>query len=164
PLPQLGGVVIGATNPQDVQLVQEIIKFLAERNKQTGIKFELYPLKIADATSVATQLAQVFTRMQILPYGVAATQQNFQNPFAAIVQNNLQQSSVLLMPMPRQNAILIGAPANQMKLVKDEIDRLDAKPSASMQAKPYPLKKASAAQVATQIQQWYGLRYPQDQN
>jgi type II secretion system protein D len=164
PLPQLGGVVIGAANPQDVQLVQEIIKFLAERNKQTGIKFELYPLKVADATSVATQLAQVFTRMQILPYGIAPTQQNFQNPFAALVQNNIQQSSVLLMPMPRQNAILIGAPNNQMKLVKDEIDRLDIKPAASMQAKPFPLKKASAAQVATQVQQWYGLRYPQDQN
>jgi len=94
--------------------------------------------------------------MQILPYGIAPAQQNFQNPFAAIVQNQIQQSSVLLMPLPRQNAILIGAPANQMKLVKDEIDRLDVKVSGAGQARPFWLKKASAALVATQIQQWYG--------
>src|SRR5204863_7987334 len=120
--------------------------------KKTGITFEIYPLKHADATSVANTLTQVFTRVQTGPGATTLNRPNFnQNPVGALLQQQLQQSSVLLIPLPRYNAIMIGVAANRMPTIKAEIDKLDKAPTADATATPFPLKKASASQVANQI-------------
>jgi hypothetical protein len=160
PLPELGGVVISGNNREDIQLVQEIIRFLQERGRQTGIVLEIYPIKQGDATSIANTLTQVFSRIQ-----TTASGNQLQRPPAVgigLLQQQLQQSSVLLLPLPRFNAILIGAPLNRIPDIKAEIDKLDR--LNGNEAVPFALKKASASLVANQIQQWYAQRYPGESN
>jgi type II secretion system protein D len=161
PLPELGGVVISGNNRDDIQLVQEIIRFLQERGRQTGIVLEIYPIKQGDATAIATILTQVFSRIQTTASGNQLPRQPAVGGLG-LLQQQLQQSSVLLLPLPRFNAILIGGPLNRIPDIKAEIDKLD-RPNTN-EAVPFPLKKASASQVANQIQQWYAQRYPGESN
>lgn len=161
PLPELGGVVISGNNREDIQLVQEIIRFLRERGRETGIVLEIYPIKQGDATAIANTLTQVFSRIQTTASGNTLPRQPVAGGFG-LLQQQLQQSSILLLPLPRLNAIMIGGPLNRIPDIKAEIDKLD-KPNTS-EAVPFALKKASASLVANQIQQWYGQRYPGETN
>src|SRR5207245_10044346 len=77
------------------------------------------------------------------------------------IQTTQQQAtSVVLLPIPRQNAILVAAPKARIEDITREIKRLDVPPGAQGQTTPIPLKKASASRVATLIQNFYAQRYP----
>jgi type II secretion system protein D len=67
---------------------------------------------------------------------------------------------VVLLPLPRLNAILLAAPRARVDDVVKEIKRLDRPTAAHMGATAFPLKKASAARVASLVQQFYAQRYP----
>src|SRR5205823_738426 len=64
--------------------------------------------------------------------------------------------------MPRQNAILIAAPSVRFKDILQEVKRLDIPTALKGQASPFALKKASAARVATLVQNFYATRYPNE--
>src|SRR5207248_858055 len=68
-LPELGAIVIRAQNAADVEAVLQLIKILQERAKIADLQVRLIPLKYADATSVATQLNTLFTRVVVGPSG-----------------------------------------------------------------------------------------------
>ena len=100
-------------------------------------------------------------------------QQNpFQQFFGGGQQNQQQQggaqqqqqqavpTNVLLIPIPRFNAILIGAAEKRLDDIIKEIKKLDQPTSPTAQPNVFPLKKASAQNVATQLQQFYASRYP----
>src|SRR5439155_12215934 len=71
-------------------------------------------------------------------------------------------ASVILLPLPRQNAILIAAPTVRFKDILQEVKRLDIPTPLKGKASPFPLKKASAARVATLVQNFYATRYPNE--
>jgi type II secretion system protein D len=146
-LEQLGGVVISG-NDADVKAVLELIEFL---QRQAQAQLQLVPLDHADATSVANILSQSLV-------GAAG---NLRQPGQG-QQGGLGAqlaSSILLLPLPRYNSILVGAPAQQMAEVIGEIKKLDRPVAPQGGTTAFPLKKAAAARVAPLLQQFYAQRY-----
>jgi type II secretion system protein D len=68
--------------------------------------------------------------------------------------------SLVLLPLTRQNAILVAAPRSQMKYLIEQISKLDINNTAAGKAVPFPLKRASASQVEQKLNAWYAQRYP----
>ena len=79
---------------------------------------------------------------------------------AASVNPTQGVSSVILLPLPKINAILIAAPKTRMDELKDRISKLDV--SNTLTPVRFPLKRAMAARVATQINGFYAGRYPNE--
>ena len=161
-LPELGAIIIQANNPEDAALVEEIIKFIQKEFAGAEIQIEVVPLLYADATAVANIMAQMFQRVLITPTGnVGATnarpgapaqQQAPQAQFAPGGQTGVltipaatapsASGSVVLLPLPRFNAILLAAPRARLKDVVTYIKLLDQQNSAIGRSVPFPLKKA----------------------
>src|SRR5262249_18927482 len=90
------------------------------------------------------------------------TQTPFGGQFTQII---LRAASVALLPIPRMNALFVAVPRGRVEDVIREIKRLDVPANASQSKLTYfPLKKASAQIVATQLNNFYSIRYPQDTN
>jgi type II secretory pathway component GspD/PulD (secretin) len=66
---------------------------------------------------------------------------------------------VVLLPIPRQNAILVAAPEARLKDVEAEIAHLDVPNAPPGKATAFPLKKASAARVDAMLNSFYAARY-----
>src|SRR5205085_5344073 len=73
-LPDLGVVILRTQNPEDMKLMQELIKLLQERAKEAEIKIQLVPLEHADATSVSNTLNQLYQRVNYTPSGTILNQ------------------------------------------------------------------------------------------
>ena len=58
----------------------------------------------------------------------------------------------MLIPLARQNAILVATSKARAKDVLREIEQLDVRPSAEGRAVAFPLRRAVAWRVASQIQ------------
>src|SRR5262249_13229466 len=71
--------------------------------------------------------------------------------------------SVLMLPLVRHNAILVAVPRSQLQGLKEQIKKLDL-PVTGSQLVPIQLKRAPASQVASWVQNFYLLRYPNDVN
>ncbi|MFM7111056.1 MAG: secretin N-terminal domain-containing protein, partial [Planctomycetota bacterium] len=74
-----------------------------------------------------------------------------------------QLSSVVLVPVPRLNSIIVAAPKARLEEVIKDLKKLDVPTSTKLQATPIPLTKASAARVASLINNFYAQRYPGEQ-
>jgi type II secretion system protein D len=164
PLEQSGMIVISG-NAADVEEVIRIIEYLQKLGAGAEVNIELVPLQVADATSVANTLTQLYQRVvvgataNIAAPGPARTTAT--GPGGQQIQTTQQQAaSVVLLPIPRLNAILVAAPKARIKDITDEIKRLDVRPGILGQTTPIPLKKASASRVATLVQNFYAQRYP----
>lgn len=164
PLPELGGIIVSAADAEDFKLALQIVDLLQKRAKDTKIVFEVYPLKTADSTNVSNIITQLFQRFAPSASGANFNRPTGGNPLANFLQQQTQLGSVLLYPLVRQNAIMIGAPANIMKEVEAEINKLDVPTRADSQAVPFPLQRAAASQVAQQIEAWATSRYSDNNN
>src|SRR5205085_2327772 len=71
---------------------------------------------------------------------------------------------LLLLPLARSNSIVIAAPGTRIDDIKKEIEKLDVPVSGAGTAVPIQLKRAAAATVAAQIQNYWNTRYPGDAN
>jgi type II secretory pathway component GspD/PulD (secretin) len=94
--------------------------------------------------------------------GFGAQQQQQQN--RGQQGGNLQNASVIMIPVPRLNAIILAAPRARMEEVIKDVKKLDVPTSPKAGAKPFPLKKASATKVASLITNFWSQRYPGEQN
>src|SRR5262249_12252762 len=162
-----GVIVISGNNPTDVEEIIRIIEYIQKLGAGAEVEIQLVPLEFGDATSVAHTLTQLFQQVIISPTGnvqrgttgmaqpagaFPGQQQPGGQPQAATAAQ--QASSVILLPLPRFNAILTAAPRARMEDVIKEIKRLDQPTTRQGQATPFALRKASAARVATLIQQF----------
>ena len=75
-----------------------------------------------------------------------------------------QLSSVVLLPFPRFNSILVAAPRWRFEEVEKQIKQLDVKPSPETKATAFPLSKVPASRVGQLITNFYQSRYPNDVN
>jgi type II secretion system protein D len=158
-------LIIISGNAADVEEVLKIIEYLQKLGAGAEVNIELVPLRIADATSVATSLTQLYQHVVVgASANIAAplpTRTTTTVPGGPQIQATQQQAaSVFLLPIPRLNAILVAAPKARIKDITTEIKRLDVPPGVQGQTTPIPLKKASASRVATLIQNFYAQRYP----
>jgi len=175
-LEQLGLLVLRTKNPQDMAALLEFIEFIKKPGLAAEIELKVVPVENQDAVSLTNLLTNVFARVNI---GVgstslnAAPQQNrgnagggFGGIFGALAgqQQTPQQSqtvgSVFFLALPRYNSILFASPKSRVEAVMKEIKRFDVPNSPNMKPTGFPLKKASAQVVATQLQNFFNSRYP----
>src|SRR5205823_9084315 len=64
-LPEIGGIVIRADNPEDLKAILDLIKYIQEEGAKADIQIQLIELKFADATSVVTTLNQLYQRVNV---------------------------------------------------------------------------------------------------
>jgi type II secretion system protein D len=169
-LTELGtGVITG--DPHDIEELLKLIEYLQKCAAGTLPVIELVPLKFADASSVTNTLTQVFQRFVFTPSGAVLIGggapgrpqqpggQFGQQPQASVIQ---QPNNLLMIPLPRFNAIMLVAARDRVPEIKKEIEKLDVPNSASSRPTPFPLKKAAAQTVANFITQLYQTRYPNE--
>ena len=164
PLPELGVVVIRAQDQRDLDIVLQLLDFLQKPGAAAAPELRLVPLEHADATGIATQLNQVFARVQVGASGnyvpQAARQVTPGSALTPLAGAPSATQNVYCIALPRFNALLIAGPTGRFDDIIKEVKRLD-KPNAD-QVKPraFPLKKASAQIVATHLQQFWNQRFP----
>jgi type II secretion system protein D len=160
PLPGLGLYVVTGNNPADVEAIVKLLKILGEGAPSAELKIELLVLKKADATGVANTLNQLYQRVIVGPSGnsqgtnVKKTTQTQQG-----TTTEEQLASVVLIPVPRLNALLVAAPESRIKDVEREVKNLDVDNGPAGQATPFALKKASASRVGALLTNFYNQRY-----
>jgi general secretion pathway protein D len=168
-LPELGIVVISGDNPDDIKAIEDIIEVIQRIAKGSEAKVEIVPLENADATSVSSTLSQVFARISVTPSGnILIPQSGNARPGTPTGGATGQAgtvaaaatANVVLIPLPRLNAILVAAQESRLPFIKSEIAKLDIKNSPAGGATPFPLKRAAAAQAATLLTQFWSQRYP----
>jgi type II secretion system protein D len=166
-LPDLGAVIISGNNQADIAEILKIIEALQATAKGTEIRVNFYRMEHADASSVAATASQLFTRVNAgIAANTAIRQSTTQTqgvspffPFGGQQTTQQQQSSVFLLALVRHNAILIACPEKRMPEVIDKIKMLDIPVNKQNGVTEIRLRRASAAQVANQIQQFWAQRY-----
>jgi type II secretory pathway component GspD/PulD (secretin) len=166
PLNELGVGILTANNQADLQLALQIIKQIEDFLKSpeaalAGPKLKIVELQWGDAVEITNLVNQLGTRASTGQ--VPRPQQQGAFPFGGAFGAQNQQlqggaGSVLLLPLSRRNAILMFGPELRFAYYENLIKQLDSK--NTNQPVPIPLKKASAQQVATLINQFNNQRYP----
>ena len=190
PLEQLGIIGARSNNPADMELALKIIDYVIKEGAKTEIEVSLIPLKSADATSVANTLNQLFSRVVVGPFSNTQIQlQTGARPAAqqggtgqpggigggsggaqpgGVGQQQSQSqvgqaaASLVIIPIVRQNAILLAVPKSRMDNIKQEIARLDVPIADDARPVAFPLKNAAAGRVATLITGFYQSRFPNE--
>ena len=168
PLPELGIVIVRGKNKAEVEAIKALIANIEELTKKSAaINLTVVPLEFGDATQIVFELTQIFSRVQLGTSGTTFPAQQlgfggvgFQGGGQQNQANRQTIGSILLFPLPRFNAILLGVPESRLEDIKKEIKRLDVPNSNQMEPVPYPLKRATASTVASQIQNFFNQRYP----
>ncbi len=181
-LDQLGVIILRANNPADLEAAVKIIEFIQKVGAGAEVTVQLVPLRQGDATSIANILNQIYARVLLGPNSTTTIAtggqtrpiggQQQQQPGGQGQQGFGQQQgggqtataqaagSVVLLPLPRLNAILIATPKARADDVIKEIQRLDLPVMPESKLTPFGLKRASAQRVATLINNLYADRYP----
>ncbi|HZY87339.1 MAG TPA: secretin N-terminal domain-containing protein, partial [Gemmataceae bacterium] len=161
PLTELGLGVVSGPNPADVEAVIAIVRALIAQGAAGNLVIKTVPLQYADATSVTNQLLNLYRNVIVGTSGNTRNlqpQQTVRTQAAEVTVSQL--SSVVLIPIPRFNSILLAAPQARVADVEKQIKDLDKLiPPAAGQTE-FPLKHASARNVATALTNWYAQRYP----
>jgi general secretion pathway protein D len=181
-LEQLGIIVIRSNNPADMEAALKIIEYVQKLGAEAEIQISLVPLKHADATSVTNTLNQLFARVVVGPYSNTQISSpvrpggQFGQPGGAPVQpgaapaaqpqtgqtQTAAATSLVFIPVVRQNAILLAAPKSRVDNIMKEIARLDIPLADDGRAVAFPLKRASAARVALLVTNFYSDRFPNE--
>lgn len=168
-IPELGAVVVTGS-PEDIEEFAKLLEELSKLNATAETELRLLTLKHADAVSAATLLNQIFSRVAVgassLNLQAAPTPQpQFGFPFggAFAQQQTAQQSvaaSIAIIPLPRFNALLVGAPRVRFKEIEETLEKIDHPVGAQVKFKTFALKKANATRAAAIITQFYNQRFP----
>jgi general secretion pathway protein D len=166
-LEQLGVIVLSGSNPADVDEIVRMIEYIRRLGAAGEVQIQLVPLEHADATSVTTTLTALFQRVVVTASGNVRTNAPTTTTTtipggAAASTTQTFAASVVLLPLPRFNAILMAAPRARVANVLEEIKRLDKPMTTEGKAVPFSLKKASASRVATLLINFYSQRYPNE--
>jgi type II secretion system protein D len=166
---QDGTLIIRARNQEELDRIVRMIRevFIPLLTQETQVTLRVKELKYADSTQMVNDLQQIFSRLQIGSGSISFPQGNQRFPGGGFGgQFGGQQGQTLgqfvLLPLPRFNAILIGAPKASEELIVKQIDMLDQPNASSLQPRPYYLKNAAASIVQTQLLNLFRQRYPSD--
>ena len=161
PLPGLGIYVVTSNNPADAELIARFLEALGNAAPSSNLEIMLLPLQKADATGVANTLTQLYQRVIVGPSGNSqgTTVKKTTQAQGGATTTEEQLASVVLIPVPRLNALLIAAPESRIKEVVLEVKKLDVDNGPGGQATPFALKKAPASRVSTLLTNFYNQRY-----
>jgi type II secretory pathway component GspD/PulD (secretin) len=159
-------MILLAQNREDMIALINIIKAIEAGLKGSEAEIQVFLLKHEDATTVTGILNQLFSKLSVstnvitFPGNRPVVQGpgGFQQGGAA--QN--QPVNLVLIPLPRNNGILVAAPKAQIAMIQKEIDRLDVPNRQQTVAVPFRLNRAPAQRVAIILSNFYNDRYPAD--
>ena len=176
-IPGTNKVLVLTQNPEDMVALLKIIKTIEEGLRDSEAEIRVFPLQYEDSTTLTSILNSMFSRLQIkatsttLPggTGVGFPRASQEAREALAVQAapppgtpDSQPVNLVLIALPRQNAILVAAPKGRMEYIKAEIEKLDIPPRQQTVAVPFRLQRAPAQRVATILNAFYADRYPKD--
>jgi general secretion pathway protein D len=159
-LDQLGAIILSG-RPEDVEAAEAIIRYLLSIEPLGDIQIRVVPLEHQDATSLATTLSDLYQRV-VVGTGSntrAAPPQQVRGQQGQVTTQALL-SSVVLIPLPRFNAIILAAPKARLDEIETQIKELDRPNALISRTVAFPLKRANALQVATLLSNFYAQRYP----
>jgi len=169
-LPGLDTVVIRASDPNDLQLILDLIEVLRQYSKGAQPRLEVIPLEYQDCNYVADFLTTLFSRVLTAgPGGNYLLQPGLAAPAGGLgglggglggLGGQPQNRGVYFLALPRYNSILVAAPEARFADILREIRRIDTPNAESTRPRVFRLQKASAQIVAAQLQQWYNSRWP----
>src|SRR5262249_38556134 len=111
-LSEAGLLVISGNNPADVEAVLQIVQLIPRVGAASEVQITVVPLEQADATSVVNTLNQVYSRVNVTGAGLIAAPvprtTTTQAGLFGASQTSSQASSVVLVPLPRFNSILMA--------------------------------------------------------
>jgi general secretion pathway protein D len=164
-IPELGAVVVSGS-PEDIEEFAKLLEELSKLNATAETELRLLPLKHADAVSATAILNQVFSRVAVgassLNLQAAPQQQPGGFPFGALFgqQQAQPQASIAIIPLPRFNALLVGAPRVRFKEIEETLEKIDRPIGEQVKFKTFALTKANATRAAAIITQFYNQRFP----
>ncbi|MEO2092327.1 MAG: secretin N-terminal domain-containing protein [Gemmataceae bacterium] len=157
-------LVIRARNEEELQRIIGVIKaLLPTLKRESQVELKIVPLQYADSTLTVNELTQIFARLTVQGNGLTLRNQQQGLGFCGFNLQNQALGNVVLFPLPRMNAILLGAPKASEEVIIAQIKTLDQPNTPVLQPVRYPLKRAAAAIVQQQILNLFRLRYPSDQ-
>src|SRR5262249_42737262 len=129
-IPDLGTIILSG-NKEDVEAMVKILEYIQKTfAAASDVDIQLVNLEHADATNVSYQLSLLYQRVLVTPNAMilASPAQRQQTTFPlGTVQTatTAAPSSIVLLPIPCQNVILVAAPTVCMKDIVQEIKCLD---------------------------------------
>ena len=128
-------VLVLRGNTQDVEQVMEIINQIERLSAETKPAIELLPMKNVDCQAMAALVQDLYDKVFLS-----------------------RQGSVSITPIVKPNAMLIVGRPENVRTVKDLIERLDQPVDPNTQFQVFHLKYASAAAAQNTIEQFYSNR------
>jgi type II secretion system protein D len=168
PVTGLGAVIVRAQDVGDLDIVLQLIDLLQEQAKGTQPRFEVVYLNYGDCNYIANTLNTIFARVTIGQNGdyipVARTAQA--GAFNAVGGGGgvATAQNVVCLALPQFNAILISAPEARFDDVVREMRRLLDQPNQKGMIREFKLERQSAQIIATQLQNFWNVRFPGDTN
>ncbi|HMP59374.1 MAG TPA: secretin N-terminal domain-containing protein, partial [Gemmatales bacterium] len=158
-IPELG-IVIAVGPPEDLEEFEKVLEELSKLGTTSETELRLIPMKHADAVAAAAMLNQIFARVN-----VGAASLNLQAAPPGQQQFGAQAgqqpiASIAIFPLPRFNALLVGAPRNRFADVEAMLEKIDRPVAEQVKFKTYALKKANATRAAAIITQFFNQRFP----
>ena len=191
-LPQLGVLILSGSSAADVEAMIQIIDTIQKLGVASDLQIQVVTLEEGDATSIASTLTDLYRAVVVsasgnsraaprqpqqggqpqgapqiggFPFGQGGQQGGAgqQGNRSIRAETTEQLSSVVLVPVPRLNAIILAAPKARIEEVVKDLKKLDVPVSNKLQATPISLTKAPAARVSALITNFYAQRYPGEQ-
>src|SRR5205085_7786252 len=167
PLGTLDMLVIRANSPQDLEAAERISRFIIEQGLPGVIEIHHVPLRFADAQSVVNHLNRVYFRVNLSTTSTNLAPPRTQGTTAiptaqgalTITPPAPEATTLMAIAVPRLNTVVIAAARARVKDVLAEIAKLDVPYADTMNLVPFRLKRAAAAQVAQQIQNFWPGRF-----
>jgi type II secretion system protein D len=141
--------IILVGDPADLDEIEAIIKQIAQTNLTVESELKVYPMKFGEAVTVGATLNQIFSRFVLGPGG--------QRP--AVGGQPLAQASIFILPLPRQNSLLVGLPKNRIKEFEETLSKIDRPIGQDTRFKTFNLKRANATRAAQTINEFYAQRF-----
>jgi general secretion pathway protein D len=162
-LRELGLLVVRAKSKADLDAILKIIDYIQIESKRSEIDIQLVPLRKGDPTQITNYLSRLFSQVTlgtsstsiIIGQGAGPGQQP-QTTTAVPTPSG----SLVLIPVPHLQAILVAAPKSRMNFIMKEIARFDVEHDPRAFPVPFVLQRAPASRVALTLLNFYAQRYP----
>ncbi len=170
--PRTNSLIVQAS-PRDMQEVDDLVKRLDVDKTAGTLDLRVFPLRNALADDLTTVLQNALGVQSAGQTGQGAAQQNQQgqnqtpNKTLQIIgvdskgHRTIQSgilSDVVVTADSNTNSVVVRASPQSMPLIARLIEQLDAMPAAESQIKVFPIENGDATNLATMLQQLFGLQ------
>ncbi len=145
--------IICTTTTENIKIIETVVGQL-DKESAEAVRLKLYPLRYADAKSVADLVTSIFTDDQKQAQQAQRGRQQMPQWMGGQAQPAAQDSTgasreVRAVPDIRSNSVVVAANEINMKIVDDLVVNLDKQLTDMLRIKVYELKNADATAMVT---------------